>query len=90
MFDAVLAAAAGIAGFVLKRAGYPLIPLILGLVLGGMMESEFRRAMIITGGDLSVFITRPLAALLLAAGAVSLVRQLSAQYRRGVAAQKGA
>ncbi len=90
MFDAVLAVAAGIAGFVLKRAGYPLIPLILGLVLGGMMESEFRRAMIITGGDLSVFVTRPIAALLLAAGAVSLVRQLSAQYRRGAVTQKGA
>lgn len=81
MFDAVVAVAAGIVGFVLKRAGYPLIPLILGLVLGGMMESEFRRAMIITGGDLSVFVTRPLAALLLAAGAISLARQVVRQRR---------
>lgn len=81
MFDAVVAVAAGILGFVLKRAGYPLIPLILGLVLGGMMESEFRRAMIITGGDLSIFVTRPLAALLLAAGAISLARQIMAQRR---------
>lgn len=47
-----------------------------------MMESEFRRAMIITGGDLTVFVTRPLAALLLAAGAISLVRQVAAQRRR--------
>jgi TctA family transporter len=47
-----------------------------------MMESEFRRSMIITGGDLSVFVTRPLSALLLAIGAVSLVRQLAAARRR--------
>jgi putative tricarboxylic transport membrane protein len=81
LYDAAVAVAAGIAGFVLKRAGYPLVPLILGLVLGGMMESEFRRAMIITGGDLSVFVTRPLAAVLLAAGLFSLARQLAAQRR---------
>ncbi len=87
MYDAVVAVAAGILGFILKRAGYPLIPLILGLVLGPMMESEFRRMMIITGGDMMVFVTRPLSLLLLAAGAGSLVRQLVQQRRL---AQKGA
>jgi TctA family transporter len=54
-----------------------------------MMESEFRRAMIITGGDLAVFVTRPLAALLLAGGVVFLFRQIALQ-RRLAAAQKGA
>lgn len=87
MYDAVVAVAAGILGFILKRAGYPLIPLILGLVLGPMMESEFRRMMIITGGDMTVFVTRPLSLLLLAAGAGSLIRQLVHQKRL---AQKGA
>lgn len=83
MFDAVVAVAAGLVGFVLKRAGYPLIPLILGLVLGPMMESEFRRMVIITGGEVTVFVTRPLSALLLAAGAISLVRQVLRQRRTG-------
>jgi len=87
MYDAVVAVAAGILGFILKRAGYPLIPLILGMVLGPMMESEFRRMMIITGGDMTVFVTRPLSLLLLAAGAGSLIRQLVHQRRL---AQKGA
>lgn len=87
MFDAVVAVAAGILGFVLKRAGYPLIPLILGLVLGPMMESEFRRMMIITGGDMTVFVTRPLSLLLLVAGFGSLIRQLVYQKRL---ARKGA
>ncbi len=87
MYDAVVAVAAGILGFILKRTGYPLIPLILGLVLGPMMESEFRRMMIITGGDMTVFVTRPLSLLLLAAGTGSLVRQLVHQRRL---AQKGA
>lgn len=83
MIDAVIAVAAGLAGFVLKRAGYPLIPLILGLVLGGMMESEFRRMMIITGGDLLVFITRPLSAVLLAAAGASVLQQIRRQRRAG-------
>jgi putative tricarboxylic transport membrane protein len=90
MVDAVVAVAAGILGFVLKRAGYPLIPLILGLVLGGMMESEFRRAMIITGGDLAIFATRPLAALLLALAAISLVRQIAAQRSRAMQGRQAA
>lgn len=81
MLDAVVALSAGILGFVLKRAGYPLIPLILGLVLGPMMESEFRRMLIITGGDLSVFVTRPISAALLLLGGVSLARQLIVQRR---------
>lgn len=87
MYDAAVAVISGILGFVLKRAGYPLIPLILGMVLGPMMESEFRRMMIITGGDMTVFVTRPLSLVLLAAGVGSLVRQLVHQKRL---AQKGA
>jgi putative tricarboxylic transport membrane protein len=90
MSDAVVAVLAGIAGYVLKRAGYPIVPLILGLVLGPMAESEFRRMMIITGGDLMVFVTRPLAALLLAAGAISLLRQIAAQRRLAAGGRKDA
>jgi putative tricarboxylic transport membrane protein len=45
----------------------PLVPAVLGLVLGPMAEQQFRRATAISEGDLGVFITRPISAGLLAA-----------------------
>ena len=50
---------------------FPLVPAVLGLVLGPLSEQQFRRAIAISEGDLSVFLTRPIAAtLLLCAAAV--------------------
>jgi TctA family transporter len=47
--------------------------LLLGFILGPMMEENLRRAMLLSRGDWSVFVTRPLSASLLAAAAVLLV-----------------
>ena len=46
--------------------GIPLVPAVLGLVLGPLSELQFRRAMAISEGDISVFVTRPISAVLLA------------------------
>jgi putative tricarboxylic transport membrane protein len=51
----------------------PLVPAVLGLVLGPMAEQQFRRAVAISEGDLSVFVTRPISAALLAAAALALL-----------------
>ena len=45
----------GVIGYVFKKLDYPLAPLVLALVLGDMAESSFRRAMLISQGDLSIF-----------------------------------
>lgn len=65
MFIAVLF---GVISYLLRKVGYPMPPLLLGMVLGGTIESNYRRAMIISQGSLSIFVTRPitLAFLLLA------------------------
>ncbi|WP_028239048.1 tripartite tricarboxylate transporter permease [Stutzerimonas azotifigens] len=55
----------GTAGYILSRVGFPMIPIVLGLVLGPLLESELRRSLVISSGDWSVFLTRPLAALFL-------------------------
>ena len=52
---------------------FPLVPAVLGLVLGPMAEQQFRRAVAISEGDLTVFVTRPISAALLAAALVVLV-----------------
>ncbi|QJP14955.1 tripartite tricarboxylate transporter permease [Starkeya sp. ORNL1] len=64
----------GIVGAILRAYAFPLAPIVLGLVLGGQLETEFRRALIGSRGDWWVFVDRPLAAsILLCAVAVVLL-----------------
>lgn len=63
----------GFAGFLMRRYGFPIAPVILGLILGPMAEEHFRRAMMISQGDPSVFITHPIAAFFLALAALLLI-----------------
>ena len=55
-------AAAGLAGYLFSRIGCAPAPFLLGFVLGPMVEEHFRRAMLISQGDASVFFTRPISA----------------------------
>ncbi len=57
----------GILGYILEKHKYPLAPIMIGVVLGGMFEEELRRALVISGGDPTVFFTRPIAAAFIAA-----------------------
>jgi putative tricarboxylic transport membrane protein len=58
----------------MRHYDFPVSPVILGLILGPMMETQFRRALLLADNDLSVFVTRPLtlALLLLALVAIAL------------------
>ncbi|WP_342359243.1 tripartite tricarboxylate transporter permease [Terrarubrum flagellatum] len=64
--DVMLTAFFGLAGYLLVKMGFEPAPLLLGFVLGKLMEENLRRAMIIARGDLSTFVERPLSAALLA------------------------
>jgi putative tricarboxylic transport membrane protein len=73
MLDLALLFLVGAIGCLMRMSDVPLVPAVLGLVLGPLAELQFRRAVAISEGDLSVFITRPIcAALLLLASAVLL------------------
>jgi putative tricarboxylic transport membrane protein len=50
----------GVLGYVFKKLGYPLAPMVLALVLGDMAESAFRQAMLISGGNMRIFWSNPL------------------------------
>src|SRR6516164_9419143 len=71
--DVVLAGAFGLIGYWLIKHDFEPAPLLLGMVLGPLMEENLRRALLISRGDWSVFITRPLSAVLMAAAAGLLV-----------------
>ncbi|WP_088625852.1 tripartite tricarboxylate transporter permease [Oceanicola sp. 22II-s10i] len=66
----------GVAGAVLKRADYPLPPILLGFILGPMMEEYLRRSMLLNDGDVTVFFTRPISAVFMAGTVLLLVTPL--------------
>ncbi|MGB5945786.1 tripartite tricarboxylate transporter permease [Paenisporosarcina sp.] len=59
-FDLYLLLACGFLGYLLAKNDYPLAPLVLALVLGPMIENNMRRALTISNGDFSIFVTKPL------------------------------
>jgi len=58
--DLLLLLACGVLGYFFNKHDYPIAPIVLGLVLGPMIENNLRRALTISNGDYSVFFTRPI------------------------------
>ncbi len=83
-FDLVLLFIVGLIGFVMRRYDFPVAPAIIGLILGPMAEAQFRRALTISQGDPSVFVTHPisLALLVIAVLVIAVPMVLNAIRRR--------
>lgn len=78
-FDIFITAAFGVIGYLFVKLGCEAPPLLLGFVLGPMMEENFRRALLLARGDFTVFVTRPLSlGLLIAAAALVVIVTLPA------------
>jgi putative tricarboxylic transport membrane protein len=77
-FDVGITLALGLAGYLMSRGGFPMAPVVLGLVLGPMLESELRRSLIMSRGDWSIFYTRPITVTFIA---LSLLIVLSTFYK---------
>ena len=73
LIDLLIMYVIGLVGFFMRRYDFPVGPMILGVILGPMMEAQFRRALQISQGDLTVFITRPISAILLLLAVAALV-----------------
>ena len=81
-YDVYAIAFFGIVGYVLVKFGAEPAPLLLGFVLGPMLEQNLRQAMIISRGDPSVFFTHPISAALLTLAVIALVVALLPAIRR--------
>jgi TctA family transporter len=81
-FEVYLAAVFGIVGFVWMKLGLSLAPMLLGFVLGPMMEENLRRALVVSRGDPSVFVTRPISLGFLIATVLILVAAAAPAVRR--------
>jgi putative tricarboxylic transport membrane protein len=72
-FDVVTVMLFGLLGYVMMLLGFEPAPLVLGYILGPLMEEHLRRAMLLSRGSFMVFIERPISASLLAVTALLLV-----------------
>ncbi len=81
-WDVYVIAIIGVLGYFLIRWGCEPVPLLFGFVLAPLLEENLRRAMIISRGDPSVFVTRPISAVLLSLAVVALVIAILPAVRR--------
>ena len=72
-FDLVLMTLFGIVGYFMRKLDFPLAPVVLGLVLGPLMEKNLRRAMALSGGDWTILFDSPIAIVLWVLATASLL-----------------
>jgi putative tricarboxylic transport membrane protein len=72
----------GILGYLMKKFGFPLTPLILGIILGPLAEKNLRRALQ-TSSDLSLFFTRPISLIFLILALISILYPFYQRYKKG-------
>jgi TctA family transporter len=74
--EVVIMIAFGIVGYLLRKIDLDPAPLVLAFVLGNILETNFRQALLVGRGTLSLFYTRPIAATLLVVAAILIVMQV--------------
>lgn len=78
MFDVCVMLAAGVLGYILRSLEFPVGPVVIGIVLGTLADSEFRRSIIISQGNvLGMFLKRPVAVVLFAVLVLQIATQSS-------------
>jgi putative tricarboxylic transport membrane protein len=81
VFELGMLLAFGILGYGLRRFGYPIAPVVVGLILGPMAEQQFRRALSISQGDPTVLVSSPIAAVLLLLAAAAVLVPMYLRWR---------
>ena len=76
LFDIYAMLVVGIGAFFLRRRGYQMAPFVLGLVLGGLLDKSLRRGLVLSGGSLMPFFTRPTSIILATAIMLTVVLQI--------------
>jgi len=82
-YEIYMAALFGVLGFLWIKLGFSPAPMLLGFVLGPMMEENLRRAMLMSRGDPSVFVTRPISLGFIIVTALILILMMAPAIRKG-------
>ena len=92
LFDLGVMLTAGVVGYFMRMFRFPFLPAVLGLVLGYLVESNFRRSLVLSGDDLSIFVDDRISLALLSLALVfvagSLGRRLFGFIKKGNKADK--
>jgi putative tricarboxylic transport membrane protein len=88
LFDVGIVLGAGMLGYFLRFFGYPVLPAVLGVVLGGLIESNYRRSLVLSGGDNTIFLQDPIAVGFLVLAVLIVVGSLAKEWRNA-RAEKG-
>ncbi len=93
LFDIWVMLGFGILGFVLRQGHYPMAPLVLGIVLGDLLEKSLRRGLVLSDGSLAPFFTRPISLVIWIVIALIIALRFDAVrnlFRRGSGARPSA
>lgn len=82
MFDVKILLIVGVIGYIFSKFNYGIATVVLGFILGGMAETQFRRAYFMYDADLSIFISRPVTLFLLAASILLVVAPIIKKKRK--------
>ena len=82
VLDLVVLFISGIIGMFMIKANFPLSPLILGIILGPMIENNLRRSLIVSDGDFSIFVSRPISVILLLLSVITVIAPIIMQYKK--------
>jgi putative tricarboxylic transport membrane protein len=77
-----LALAFGVLGYALRKCDFPVAPVVLAMVLGNMIEISFRRSLILSDGSAAIFLTRPVAVVILGLAVFSIGYQVLRDLRK--------
>jgi putative tricarboxylic transport membrane protein len=82
IIDLAMATGFGIVGYILLKLDCEPAPLVLGFILGPMMETYFRRSLVLSRGNPTVFFTQPISLIMLLAAAILLLMNIAPTVRR--------
>lgn len=82
LFDVYVMVAFGIVGFLLREMRYPMAPLVMGIILGKLLDVNLRRGLALSDGDVSPFFTRPVSAVICSLIVLSIVFSIPVVQRR--------
>lgn len=81
IFDVYVMVFFGLLGYLLREMKYPMAPLVLGIILGTLLDTNLRRGLALTGGDITPFFTRPVSLSLCIISALTIIFSIPATNR---------
>ncbi len=88
LFDLGIVMTAGLLGYFMRYFGFPVLPAVLGVVLGNLVESNYRRSLALSGGELSIFLEDPISIVFLVLAVVIVSASLLNEWRVSAKARK--